>query len=109
MIQPLHDKVLIERMDVPGSSVIIVPEIAQERSMLGKVLAVGPGKWIEGINGGRVRRPVDVKPGQYVYFNSKWDDLSGTHYSEDKIRDKNLHLVMEADILLKVTDANHSS
>ena len=106
MILPRNDYVLIERLESAPKGLIVIPDVAKERSMTGKVLAVGPGKLVEGVNGNQVRKPVEVKPGDVVYFNSKWDDLSGTHYSDDKIRDRRLHLVMEADVLLKVSDGN---
>lgn len=105
MIQPRNDMVLIERLEKPQSSTIFIPDIAKEKSLIGKVLAVGPGKMIEGINGGTVRRPVEVKPGDTVIFNSKWSEFSGSHYSDDQIHSRNLHLIMEADIFLKVNNA----
>ena len=98
MILPRNDLVLIERIDTPPMGTIVVPDIAQEKSILGRVLAVGPGKLIEGVNGDMVRKPVEVKVGDVVYFNSKWSDFSGSHYSDDQLYDRNLHLVMEADI-----------
>ena len=109
---------------------IIVPDVAREKALKGEVLAVGPGKWEEGcwwkvrhtstnieadrehfkmtttpayewewIEGHRV--PPEVHPGQIVLFSSKWNDLSSTHYDDDKaaLFDPLLHLVQEADIL----------
>lgn len=106
MIHPRNDMVLIERLEEQEvKSHIVIPDIAKIKGIRGQVVAVGPGKWIEGINGGKVRRPVDVKPGEIVYFNSKWDDLSGSHYSDDKLEDRKLHLVMEGDIYLKENNA----
>ncbi len=103
-IQPRNDLVLIERMEGLPSGMIEIPDIAKERSILGKVLAVGPGKLIEGINGGWVRKKPEVRPGDIVYFNSKWSEFSGSHYVDDQLDDRNLHLVFEADIFLKVTN-----
>src|SRR5258708_4865578 len=101
-IQPRNDFVLIERMDsVQSSGLIIIPDVAQEKNMLGKILAVGPGKMVEGVNGDMVRRPIEAQVGEVWYFNSKWNDLSPTHYSDDQLSDRKLHLVMEADLLLR--------
>jgi co-chaperonin GroES (HSP10) len=71
-LQPLHDRVLIRRLEEPSP----VTLTDQPKGIKGVVLAVGPGKWIEGINGGMVRRKPEVKPGDVVLFNSKWNDLS---------------------------------
>lgn len=99
MIEPRNDYVLIERLDAPQSGLIIIPDVAKEMSMKGRVLAVGPGKLIEGIC-----KPVEAKVGELWYFNSKWSDLSPTHYVDDQISDRKLHLVMEADLLLRCND-----
>jgi len=100
-IHPRNDMVLIERLEEPQKGLIVTPDVAKVKGIKGKVLAVGPGKLVKGVNPGMVRRPVDVKVGQIVYFNSKWDDLSGSHFSDDKLHDRKLHLVMEGDIFLK--------
>lgn len=129
MIQPRNEYVLIERIDPLQSGFIVIPEVAQETSLLGKVLAVGTGKrepsesykmgviWtpdengIQQPSGGQWvefpshRRPVLYKPGDIVYFHSKWSDLSGSHYSADQLYDRNLHLIQEADVFLKVANA----
>lgn len=109
MIEPRNEFVLVERIELPQSGLVVVPEVGQEKSILGKVLAVGPGKLIEGINGGSVRKTPEVKPGDIVYFNSKWSEFSGSHYSDDQLFDRNLHLVQEADIFLKVTNAKRAN
>ena len=97
MIEPRNDFVLIERIEEPQRSVIIVPDIAKSLSIKGKVLAVGPGKRDE--DGNVV--PIEVKPGDIVLFHSKWSDLAGSHYAEDQLHIRNLHLVMEADIFAR--------
>lgn len=88
---------------------IVVPEIATENGIKGKVLAVGPGKWIEGVNGDLVQRPLEVKPGDLVYFNSKWNDFAGDHYVTSSYVEartgaerERLHLIQEADIFAVV-------
>lgn len=103
MIQPRNDYVLVERLEEPQKGTIIIPDVAKERSLRGKVLAIGPGKWIEGINGGLVRRTPEVNVGDLVLFNSKWSDLSSTHYAEDGPAhfDQKLHLIQEGDIFAR--------
>jgi len=58
-IRPLHDRVLIQRIDeaeqVRGG--IIIPDTAKEKPQQGEVMAVGDGK----INEDGTRRPPDVK------------------------------------------------
>jgi co-chaperonin GroES (HSP10) len=104
VIEPMNDYILVERLPEPEQKGrIIIPDVAQEKGIKGKVLAVGPGKWIEGINGGRVRRTPEVKPGDFVLFNSKWNDFAGDHYDDLPIgSDPRLHLVQEADVFLKI-------
>lgn len=102
----MNDYVLIQRIEEKPKGVIVAPDVAKEKGIKGKVLAVGPGKWVEGINGDcLVRRKPEVKPGDVVYFNSKWNDFAGDHYTTSSYveartnaeRDK-IHLVQEADI-----------
>ncbi len=88
-IQPLHDKVVIQRTEdkeeMRGG--IIIPDTAKEKPQRGKVIAVGKGKLLEG---GK-RRPVSVQPGNNILF-SKWagneikmDDQEYLILSEDEI------------------------
>lgn len=106
MIQPLRDYILVQREPAPAkSSSIIIPDIAKEKSIIGTVLAVGPGKMVEGVNGNLVRRPLDVQIGDRVHFNSKWNETgSGDgHYSTDsETEGERLHLVQEADVFLVI-------
>lgn len=103
MILPRNDLVLIERLEaVTRSGLIVIPDIAQEKNMLGRVLAVGPGKRDED----GIRKPIEAKVGEVWYFNSKWNDLSPTHYADDQLSDRKLHLVMEADLLVRKNDGH---
>lgn len=48
-LEPLHDRVLVKRIPEPESkSLILIPEAYQKKSMLAKVLSVGPGAWRDG-------------------------------------------------------------
>lgn len=65
-LKPLGDRVLVRRRESEqkiGS--IIVPSTAQERSTLGEVVAVGPGR-VSDRTGERV--PPDVSVGDVVLF-----------------------------------------
>ena len=89
-LKPLHDRVLVERVESEDKTKggIIIPDTAQEKPMEGKVLAVGGGARNE--NGQIVA--LDVKKGDRILFG-KW---SGT---EVKIDGKELLIMKESDIM----------
>ena len=99
-IRPLHDRVLIQRIDeaeqVRGG--IIIPDTAKEKPQQGEVMAVGDGK----INEDGTRRPPDVKPGDRVLFGK----FSG---SEVKIDDQEYLIMREDEILGVFASATKSS
>jgi len=88
-VRPLHDHILVERVEeeVKKGS-IIIPDTAKEKPQQGKVIAVGEGKRDE--NGKRI--PMDVKKGDIILFGK----YAGT---ETRIEDKELLIVREEDIL----------
>ena len=65
-IRPLHDRVLIKRIEeqetVRGG--IIIPDTAKEKSQEGEVVAVGAGKRLEN---GSVQ-PLELKEGDRILF-----------------------------------------
>lgn len=88
-LRPLSDFVLIRREkpeEVSKGGILLAPT-AQAKSRTGEVLAVGPGRYLE--NGTRL--PVDVEPGQVVYFR-------GTVGQEVRIDDEDLVLVRDSEI-----------
>ena len=89
-LKPLHDRVLVERVNSEDKTKggTIIPDTAQEKPMEGKVLAVGGGARNE--NGQIVA--LDVKKGDRILFG-KW---SGT---EVKIDGKELLIMKESDIM----------
>ena len=89
-LKPLHDRVLVERVEQEDRTKggIIIPDTAQEKPMEGKVLSVGGGARNE--NGQVVA--LDVKKGDRILFG-KW---SGT---EVKIDGKELLIMKESDIM----------
>ena len=88
--KPLHDRVLVQRVESEEktASGIIIPDTAQEKPMLGKIVAVGSGSKDES---GKVT-PLDVKEGDSVLFG-KW---SGT---EVKIDGTEYLIMKESDIM----------
>ena len=65
-IRPLHDRVVIRRMEEERKSAggIVIPDSATEKPIQGEVIAVGPGRVHE--KGKRI--PIEVKKGQRVLF-----------------------------------------
>lgn len=71
-IRPLHDNVLLEiEPDPPGAGILIIRQ-RRERVTFGKVLAVGPGAWIEkGPLRGKARKPMQLKVGDRVVVQAR--------------------------------------
>ena len=76
-IRPLHDRVIVRRMDEEKTSPggIVIPDSATEKPVKGEVLAFGKGKLLEN---GDVR-PLDVKVGDKILFGK----YSGTEVNVD--------------------------
>jgi chaperonin GroES len=89
-IRPLHDRVIIKRLEEERTSPggIVIPDSAAEKPVQGKVLAVGKGKILED---GTVR-PLDVKVGDKILFGK----YSGT---EVKIDGDELVVMREDDLM----------
>ena len=88
--RPLHDRVLIRRIDEAGKSTggIIIPDTAKEKPTEGEIVAVGPG--VRDDKGARV--PLDLEKGDRILFG-KW---SG---SEIRIEGEDLLIMTAADVL----------
>jgi chaperonin GroES len=88
--RPLHDRVVIKRIDPEQKTVggIIIPDSAREKPQEGEILAVGPGARDEA---GKLL-PIDLKVGDKVLFG-KW---SGT---EVKLDGEDLLIMKESDIM----------
>jgi chaperonin GroES len=67
--RPLHDRVVVERLDPEAKSAggIIIPDTAREKPSQGEIIAVGPGGRDES---GKLI-PIDLKVGDRVLFG-KW-------------------------------------
>ena len=92
-IRPLHDRVIIKRMEEERTSPggIVLPDAATEKPIKGEVIAVGNGKIQEN---GDVRA-LDVKVGDKVLFGK----YSGT---EVKVDGEELLVMKEDDIMAVV-------
>lgn len=88
-IKPLHEKVVVERMDAESKSAggILIPDSAKEKPMRGTVIAVGPGRVLES---GEVKA-LEVKKGDKVLFG-------GYAGSEVKLDGKDYLIVNESEI-----------
>ena len=89
-IRPLHDRVIIKRLDSETKSAggIVLPDSAAEKPSRGKVVAVGNGKHLDN---GEVRS-LDVKVGDEVLFGK----YSG---SEVKVNNDDLIVMREDEIM----------
>ena len=89
-IRPLHDRVVIKRMEEEKASPggIIIPDSATEKPIKGEVIAVGNGKIQDN---GKVQ-PLDVNVGDTVLFGK----YSGT---EVKVDSDELVVMKEDDIM----------
>lgn len=98
-VRPLHDRVLVERLDEEEKSAggIIIPDTAKEKPMQGRVLAVGNGARDDS---GKLI-PLDVKAGDVVLFG-KW---AGT---EVKFDGKEYLIMKESDIMGVIEGAKAS-
>ena len=91
-LRPLHDRILVERIEEGEQKVggIIIPDSAKEKPQQGKVIAVGAGKADK--DGKRI--PLDVQHGDTILFGK---------YSGQEIKvDGNEYLIMREDEVLAV-------
>ena len=89
-IRPLHDRVVIRRMEEERTSPggIVIPDTATEKPVRGEVVAVGKGKILES---GDIR-PLDLKAGDKVLFGK----YSGT---EVKVEGEDFLVMREDDVM----------
>ncbi len=91
-IHPVSDRVVLkplspEEAGMKTASGIIIPDTAKEKPEQGRVVAVGPGKFEDGM-----RVPMNVKVGDRVLF-SKYG------YDEVKVNGVEYYVVSESNIL----------
>jgi chaperonin GroES len=89
-LRPLHDRVIVKRMEEERMSAggIVIPDSATEKPVRGEVLAVGNGKILE--NGDK--RALDIGVGDTVLFGK----YSGT---EVKVDGDEILVMREEDIM----------
>jgi chaperonin GroES len=89
-VQPLHDRILVRRVEEKEQKrgEIIIPDTAKEKPMEGKVIAVGTGR----IEKDGTRIPLEIKVGDRVLFGR----YAGT---EVKIEDKEHIILREEEVL----------
>ncbi|MCP4201137.1 MAG: co-chaperone GroES [bacterium] len=93
-IRPLHDRVLVKRLESQEEQVrggIIIPDTAKEKPQEAEVVAVGPGK----VQDSGERQAMDVKAGDRILIGK----YSG---SEIKIDDEDYVILREDEILAVV-------
>ncbi|MBD3307949.1 co-chaperone GroES [candidate division KSB3 bacterium] len=95
MIRPLHDRVLVKRIE-PGDTTsaggIIIPDTAKEKPQEGEIIAVGTGKVLED---GKTL-PLNVKAGDRVLF--------GKYAGTDVKLGEDDYLIMREDDILGVVE-----
>ena len=89
-IKPLSDRILVRRLEAEEKTKggIIIPDTAKEKPREGKIVAVGEGR----IDDDGKRRPLTVKAGDKVLFNS----YAGT---DIKIEGEEFLIMKEEDVL----------
>ena len=94
-IRPLHDRVVVRRMEEERTSAggIVIPDSATEKPAEGEIVAIGKGKILDN---GEVR-PLDVKVGDKILFSK----YGGT---DVKVDGEDLLVMREDDITAVIED-----
>ena len=74
-IKPLEDRIVIKisEAEEKTASGLVIPDTAKEKPQEGTVVAVGPGRFDDG-----VRVPMDIKVGDVVLY-SKYGEIGRAH------------------------------
>lgn len=95
MLQPIEDKVILKSAtETMSSGGVIIPDLAQENTMVADVVAVGPGRWKE--DGKRFA--MACKVGDKVVFPK----FSAHRFEYD---DEEYIVIRESDILARIGNA----
>ncbi len=92
-VQPLHDRILLKRVEAKQQEKrggIIIPDTAKEKPMEGKVIAVGAGR----VEKDGKRIPLEVKVGDKVLVGK----YSGTEIKIDDVE----HVILREDEVLGI-------
>jgi len=92
-IKPLEDRIVIKisEAEEKTASGLVIPDTAKEKPQEGTVVAVGPGRFDDG-----VRVPMDIKVGDVVLY-SKYGGTEIKHVGEE-------YLVLSARDILAVIE-----
>ena len=93
-LKPLGDRVVVQPAEKGGekklASGIIIPEtVDKEKLLKGEIVAVGPGRR----NDDGKHIPIEVKPGDTVFFKKPWDEPI-------KVDEVEYYVLSESDIIL---------
>ena len=93
-LKPLGDRVVVQPAEKEGekklASGIIIPEtVDKEKLLKGEIVAVGPGRR----NDDGKHIPIEVKPGDTVFFKKPWDEPI-------KVDEVEYYVLSESDIIL---------
>jgi chaperonin GroES len=80
-LKPLEDRVVVQPSEAEAVTAggIVLPEAAKEKPLMGKVIAVGPGKLLDS----GTRGEVDIKKGDTVLYGKYGGsdvEVDGTEY-----------------------------
>ena len=94
-IKPLEDRIVVQAnaAEQKTASGLVIPDTAQEKPQEGTVIAVGPGRFDDG-----VRTPMDVKVGDVVLY-SKYGGTEVKYNNEE-------YLVLSARDVLAIIEKN---
>jgi chaperonin GroES len=94
-IKPLEDRIVVKanEAETTTASGLVIPDTAKEKPQEGTVVAVGPGRFDDG-----VRVPMDVKVGDVVLY-SKYGGTEVKYNAEE-------YLVLSARDILAVIEKN---
>ena len=94
-IKPLEDRIVVQpnAAEQKTASGLVIPDTAQEKPQEGTVVAVGPGRFDDG-----VRTPMDVKVGDVVLY-SKYGGTEVKYNNEE-------YLVLSARDVLAIIEKN---
>jgi len=92
-VKPLDDRILIQQCEAEQTTAggIVLPDSAQEKPQMGKVVATGPGKLLDSGERGKL----GVKAGDTVYYGK----YAG---AEVKIDGEDFVICRESDVLAVV-------
>lgn len=92
-LRPLDDRVVVEPLEAEETTAggIVLPDSAQEKPQRGKIVAVGPGRLLDG----GTRGELSVAVGDEVIFGK----YGGT---EIELNGEEVKILREGDILAKV-------